>query len=344
MPGRKLCERHSSNNPARYRPEPIASIDAASKLLVSARKSDRKKGMTMLSELRADEHMLRHALQESDSGVLEIASKALMYHPPELVYHLLTQPSSLAARFYFRYHIARGNHLYAEEAIRSVYSRRSKLPLMVIKSIGLSYLQTLSHSLLGYLNAPLELYDEMQRKDPREVEGVEGTDVAGWSRAGWAAIFSATALTRLDADLDLDEVNRLLEETRQTQATLQGRDLWVRERTQHSLLNCEARLRWILFDKQLQPDCDAVVGLIRDGAIDVLPDLATTLLKRNDQDRMTKIAREFQLVYFVREEFCYWPLMNWLECNEYLPREKFGACRRWDQRQPLSILASPRGR
>ena len=51
MPGRKLCERHCSDNPARWKPKKKSTLEAAKDLLSSDSKTKRLKGMEMLKEL-----------------------------------------------------------------------------------------------------------------------------------------------------------------------------------------------------------------------------------------------------------------------------------------------------
>jgi hypothetical protein len=322
LPGRKLCERHSSHNPSRFRPKPPPSLDSAALLLASDRKARRKTGMEMLCALKATDRILAHALTETDSLILGMASYALEYHPPELIHHLLTQPSAFDARLYLRFHLARNNSLYAEETIRAIFSKRRTLTLEAIQSIGLAYLQSLSDLLHRYLSAPLELYEEARRlKGDKAVAGVEGYDKSGWSRNGWSAIRAATALTRLDAEFDLVEVSRLLQEAERIESDLPRGDLWAKERVAHSVRQTRACLEWILFDKGIRLNPEPVLRLAREpGMTRILPDLATTLLKHGEERLLKQIAREFAIRDLIADCFCYWPLMNWLECNGFLPK------------------------
>jgi hypothetical protein len=325
LPGKRVCERHASGNPKRFKPKPIPTIEAAQTLIASGSKAKRKKGMEMLCELHATEQILQHALAERDSGVLEIASEALDPNPPELVRHLLTQPSSWNASLYMRFHVARRNYLHAEETIRDVYSTRRTLTLDVIEGIGRAYLRSLSTTLNRRLSVPLELYeDALRAKGEKAVAGVDRTRYGEWSRDACSAIRSVVALTRLDAEFDVREAMRLLDEAERIQHELTRRqDYRVKERAIRDILGTRAYLEWILFDKGVRTTPESVHKLIKEGAIEVLPDLGTTLLKRGDDRFLTRIARELPLQYFIEAEFCFWPLMNWLEVAGVLPKGEY---------------------
>jgi hypothetical protein len=328
MPGRVLCERHGSDNPARFRPRAKPTIDGAAALLASTSKAKRKRGMEMLCELHARELILQHALQERDAAVLGVVAQELDHHPPELVRHLLTQPSAYDANLYMRFHIARGNHLYVEETIRAVYFERRTLTLDAIEAIGRAYLRSLSDLLHKYLSGTLDLYEDALRfQGPKAVAGVEGVAKNGWSRKGWAAVLSAISLARLDAEFDLREIERLLAAAERIQSELPRREFWadeVRGRIHRTILGTQAHLEWILFEKGLRPTAEKVIGLVRRGTIEILPDLATTLLKRKEEDSLRELVREFSTTFFVAADFCFWPLMNWLESSGFLGRNEFG--------------------
>ncbi len=279
----------------------------------------------MLCELRATELILQRALTETDSSILEIASEALEPNPPELVNHLLTQPSVMDASLYMRFHIARRNYLFAEETIREVYSKRRTLTLDVIEGIGGAYLRSLCTVLNRRLSVPLELYeDALRSKGRKAVAGVEGGLESGWARDGWNAILSTIALTRLDAEFDIREIMRLLDEAERVERELKSRqDFRVNERADRKILGTRAYLEWILFDKGVRVTPDPVHKLIKQGAIEVLPDLANTLLKRGDDRFLPRLAREFTTVYFIADEFCFWPLMNWLHRTGFLSKGEY---------------------
>jgi hypothetical protein len=326
MPGKRVCERHASGNPSRFKPKPTPTIEAAQILLAADSKAKRKQGMEMLCELHAAELILRHALVESDSTILEIAAEAIDANPHELVRHLLTQPSAMYASFYMRFHIARRNYLFAEETIREVYSKRRTLTLDVIEGIGGAYLRSLAPALNRRLSVRLELYeDALRSKGPKAVAGLDSGHKAGWARDGWNVILSTISLTRLDAEFDIHETQQLLDEAERVQRELKSRqDFRVKERADRSILGTRAYLEWILFDKGVRVTPDQVHKLIKQGAIEVLPDLGTTLLKRGDDRFLTRLAREFPLVHFIEGEFCFWPLMNWLQCAGFLAKGEFG--------------------
>ena len=320
MPGRRLCERHCSSNPSRFKPKELPSADRAKVLLSSESKAKRKKGMEMLCELNVPELIVEYALREKDSDILSVVSEELEFHPPELIRHLLTQPSSYFATLHMRFTVARGNFLYAEDVVHSVYAARRSLTLDVIEGIGLAYLRSLGDLLQKYIRVPLELYqDALRSKGPKAVAGVEGIDANGWSRDGWAAVRAIVALARTDSHCDLGHVQERLEDTIRI-----GRGVLPKNRIARSILGTRAQLEWALFDKGGPSTFDNVVGLVRQGAIEILPDLASTLLKQQRNDMLESLVREYPKVFFVAQEFVYWPLMNWLELNGILADEEYG--------------------
>ena len=156
-------------------------------------------------------------------------------------------------------------------------------------------------------------------KGPKAVAGCDSGHKAGWVRDGWNAILSTIALTRLDAEFDIHETMRLLDEAERVQLELNSRqDYRVKERADRSILGTKANLEWVLFDKGACATPETVHKLIKEGAIEVLPDFASTLLKRGDDQFLMRLAREFTTVYFIADEFCFWPLMNWLHCTGFL--------------------------
>jgi hypothetical protein len=249
--------------------------------------------MEMLCELRAHELIVEYALKERDSTILGVASEGLDYHPPDLVRHFLTQPSSMFASLHMRFTVARGNFLYADDAIRSVYATRRSHTLDVIDGIGLAYIRSLSNVLEKYIRVPLNPY-----------EGATRTGANGWSRA----VHAVVALARMDAHSDTAHA-----EDRLADAIREG-----------SVLDTRSKLEWALYDKGGPSTIDDILGFVKQGAIGILPDLASTLLKRQEYDRLGSLVHEYPKVFFVTQEFCYWPLMNWIEVKGILAQKEFG--------------------
>jgi hypothetical protein len=319
MPGRKLCERHCSNNPARWKPKQRPTVAAATELLSSTSKTKRLKGMEMLKELRNEQLILEYALKESDSSVLGVASHAIDFHPPELVRHLLTQPSSLYANWYMLFHVGRGNYLESEAIIRSILEKRRTLTFEAIEGIGFGYLRSLASLLTKYLKAPLELaIDAKRTRGDKAVSGLSSQDANAWSRDGWSAIRSAEALTRLDAELDVAQVQRLQAEAIAIHQSLEFRtDLYVFERTERAVRSTLAQLEWILFDRGHSSfECASRYADSR--ITEVLPDLGCTLLKQGRTDELKMLLQKHDPVYFREAGFCYWPLNDWLEHEGFL--------------------------
>jgi hypothetical protein len=319
MPGRKLCERHCSNNPARWKPKQKPTIAAAKELLSSSSKTKRLKGMEMLNELHEERLILECALKESEAKVLSVASHAIDFHPPELVGHLLTQPSSLYAYWYMLYGIGRGNFLESEEVIRGVFEERRTLTFEVLEGIGLAYLRSLSSLLTRYLKASLELaIDAKRTRGNKAVAGLDSQDANAWSRDGWAAIRSAVALTRLDAEFQVAQVQRLQTEAIVIHQSLKFRtDLYVFERTERAVRSTFARLEWILFDRGLS-SFECASRYADSGITEVLPDFGCTLLKQGRTDELKMLLQKHDAVHFREPGFCYWPLNDWLEHEGFL--------------------------
>ena len=269
------------------------ALERAKALLSSDSKAKRKRGMEMLCELHANDLIVEYAMKERDSTILGIASEGLDYHAPELIHHFLTQPSSYFASLHMRFTVARGNFLYAEDTIRSVYAARRSLKLDVIDGIGFAYLRSLSDVLEKYIGVPLNPY-----------ENTRGNGANGWSRA----VHAIVALARMDAHSENAHA-----EDRLADAIREG-----------SVLDTRSKLEWALYDKGGPPTIDDILSWVKRGAIGILPDLASTLLKRQDYDRLGLLVHEYPKVFFVSQEFCYWPLMNWLEANGILAHREFG--------------------
>ena len=340
MPGRKLCERHCSDNPARWKPKKKPTAAAAIELLASSSKAKRLKGMEMLKELRNEQLLLEYALQETDSQVLGVASHAIEFHPPELVRHLLTQPSSLYANRYMLLGVGRGNFLESEEVIRSVFEGRRTLTFEVVEGIGFAYLRSLAGLLTRYLKARLELAIDVKRtRGDKAVAGLSSQDAYAWSREGWTAIRSAAALTRLDAEFDVTQLQRLRGEAIAIHHSLNSRnDLYVAERTERAARSTLAQLEWIMLDRGGSSSLESVSRYVDSGTIEVLPDLGCTLLKQSKTSELRMLVQKHATVFFTAPEFCYWPLNDWLEKEGFIQHHHAGAegqafCHYWRARE-----------
>lgn len=332
MPNRLLCERHCSDNPSRWKPREPATVERAKALLASSSQARRKQGMQMLRDLKEEAMIVEFALKERSSEVLSVASEAIDRPPPELVRHFLTQPSSDDATLYMRFHVALDNFLYAEDDIYNVYRTKRNLNLDVIEGIGLAQLRSLGQLLHRYADVPLELYhDALRHRGWKAVAGVDDFHQS-WSRAGWAAIKSAVALARLGAIHDHDVIARLLEDAERLQRQWATRDD-IRDTTQaageREMCSTKAQLTWCLFDAGDQSKFGIVMDYVelREGATDVLRDLATSLLKRGEIQELRKLAQHYPHVFFVgvQVEFCYWPLVNWCDMSGAFPPGEFSS-------------------
>jgi hypothetical protein len=239
-----------------------------------------------------------------------------------------------------------GNYVHAGDAIAALYERRKdRLQPDVIEAAGLAGLKPMAPYLTGYLRSPLVSYADAVRVHGKRAEagvrilaGSDGTDE--WSRASLCAIEAAVALRRLGADVERAEVERMLGEI----------DAALDPAHNHPARYCAGRtramLRWVGFDAGWESDPEAILRPGGDRPPACLPDLLTTLLKRGESAACERIAREAAEVYrWGQGEFCYWPLVNFLETrglltfdpltgHPYRHLEAFAWARRWNVPPP----------
>ena len=327
MPGGILCESHSHCDPP-HALKVVPDIEKAMTLLSSEATNDRMLGVEMLCDLHADDLIVAHAMKESDQLILDYALKELTPHPIEFIRHLLMQPSQHDAWSYMKFHVARGNFLYAEETIRESYGTRPGWLWIssAISPIGEAYLRSFAPLLRTFLSAPLETY----------LIGQDGTKAGGYTNAGCCAIASIVSLSQIDCDFDIREAERLLEEARRVHAFMHRKDLSIED---------FGFLEWVLFHRGARTNLEMVVDLIRKGAAQVMAELATTLLKRREDNVIRRLIDEFPIHYFLGEAFSNWPLLNWLEANGYFHKGEhesgLGIYRRYWRARELDIDPPP---
>jgi hypothetical protein len=81
-----------------------------------------------------------------------------------------------------------------------------------------------------------------------------------------------------------------------------------------------------LFDQGLRTDLDFLLRVADPSTSGccALPDLALTLLKRGEENLLKRVVEDRPLVFFLAPEFCFWPLINWLETTQLLKADEFG--------------------
>jgi hypothetical protein len=283
--------------------------------------------MEILAELGERQLLLEYALRETVPGVVEVAVEALFPEPAELLVHTLRLGRGINAHLRIRYHVTASNYLSAGNEIAALYAtRQRRLHPDVIEAAGLAYLKAMAPYFSRYLRAPLVNYAAALRDQGRKaVEGIgifvgsDGTDT--WSRASQGAIEAAIALRRMDEEVDRTEVQRMFDEVPAAMDPVYYRSLKTR-----------VRLRWVIFDAGLEADPRPLLQLAGDRALEVAPDLLTTLLKRQQYRECERIAREVADVYHYREGFCFWPLVNFLESRGLVDVASLS----WHPTQPLA--------
>jgi hypothetical protein len=264
--------------------------------------------MEILAELGQRQLLLEYALRETVLGVVEVAAETLFPEPTELLIHTLRLSRGINAHLKIRYHVIASNYLYAGSEIAALYARRQRrLHPDVIEAAGLAYLKPMGVYLPRYLGTRLVNYaDALQHQGRKAVEGIgvfvgsDGTDT--WSRASQCAIEAAIALRRMDEEVDRTEVQRMLGEV--------GAAM---DPAHYCSLKTRVMLRWVVFDAGLEGDPGSVLQLAGDRALEVIPDLLTTLLKRQEYRDCERIACAVPEVYRFQQGFCFWPLVNYLE-------------------------------
>src|SRR5215469_6646420 len=265
---------------------PQRTISRARELLASPRPSSRQKGMEILAELGQRQLLLEYALRETVPGVADFAAETLFPEPVELLVHTLRLGRGHTAHLTIRYHVTASNYLYAGSEIAALYAgRKRRLHPDVIEAAGLAYLKPMATYLRGYLGAPMVNYaDALQQQGRKAVEGIglfvgsDGTDT--WSRASQCAVEAAIALRRMDEEVDRAEVQRRFDEVCSAMGPEHYRSLKTR-----------VMLRWVVFDSASEADPRPVFRAAGDRILEVIPDLLTTLLKRQEYRTCERIAR-----------------------------------------------------
>jgi hypothetical protein len=280
----------------------MTKIDAAKKRLESSRWSTRQRGMEELIELGEIAVAMEFALKESVPAVLDSLLEATFPEPTDLLVHVLTMERGPNASLASRYHLPRGNYLYAEDAIvNSHWHKGARMPIPTVEGLGLAYVRSISPVLERMLDARMVNLEEAKRSGAKSggVERfVDQEERHTWSGGSKRAVVAAIALSRMDVVVDSRFIKDLLVETRRAMEDCAERRVTI------------AELTWVLFnlgDVSLDDLLSSIGGPSR-----VLPDVATTLLKRGQCEEVARLVRDFGEVYFVEDEFCFWPLLDYM--------------------------------
>jgi hypothetical protein len=231
--------------------------------------------------------------------------------------------------------MARGNYLYAEDVLHEVFASKKQLSVSTIEAIGFGYLRSSGELLRKYLKGRMinwktarELYGPQAGYGVHPDVSSDGLDY--WCRESESAIQAALALARMDLDLDTSEVERMLTEIPQAM-----NNEWMAK-------GAIGQLKWVLFDKGVTHDLDELLPYF-DSPRWIGADLATTLLKNErieelrrliiqgvtydpegnhtwkpHPDGNAEVILEHIGVTFANGEFCYWPIIDWLEHQKLL--------------------------
>jgi len=312
---------------------PATAADAE-RLIDSERFSTRLRGFQTLQVLGRHDLMMQHALEERDVRVLGFVEKCFSPKPKELIRHLSTVVRGCYSDLWLRFDMARGNYLYAEDALRDVLARKKQLTIPTIEAIGLGYLRSCGEFLHKYLKGRMINWKVAREQcGPRAVYGVHpvgSNDGSGyWCRESEAAIQAALALARLDLDFDVEQVKRMLTEIPDAMP-----DAWMAS-------GAIGQLKWVLFDKCVGREPYELLPFMSSPR-PIGQDLATSLLKGKRFEELRRliiqgvtydaegnhkatcnsgakvqVILEHVGVTFTDAEFCYWPIVDWLE-NEKL--------------------------
>jgi hypothetical protein len=306
------------------------TVAGAEALIESERFSTRIRGFDVLHQIGRHDLMLKHALEERDVRVLGFVQKCFSPKPKELVRHLSTVVRGFYSDSWLRFEMARGNYLYAEDALYEVLARKKQLSVSTIEAIGFGYLRSAGELLDKYLNGRMinwkqarELYGPRAGYGVHPLVSSDGSDY--WCRESESAIQAALALARMDLDVDLGQVERMLDEIPEAM------------NDQRMAKGAIAQLKWVLFDKGVTRHLDDLLPYF-DSPRSIGADLATTLLKKKrveelrwliiqgvtygadgnikwkqDADANVEVILEHIGVTFTGAEFCYWPIVDWLE-------------------------------
>lgn len=254
------------------------------------------------------------ALKESVPAVLDPLLEATFPEPTDLLLHALTMTRGPDASLASRYHLPRGNYLYAEEAIVEVYRRKGpRLPILTIEGLGLAYMRGIGPVLERLLRSSMVNLEDAKRSGEKSAGAgrfIDQEERHAWSTNSKRAVVAAVALSRMDIPVDSKRIQELLLETQQAMADCPEKRATI------------AELTWVLFNLDAAP-LDDLLPLLEDG-LRVLPDVATTLLKRRRFGEVSTLVRDFGDVYFVEDGFCFWPLLDHLRHEKLANIERYG--------------------
>jgi hypothetical protein len=308
----------------------LVDLDDIKQSLASRKPSARAKGMEQLIATGNVGLLVAHALTEKDLHLIGYAVDLLYPRPPpELLCHLFSVGRSPTPLRAIEYWLPRNNYLYAEAAILDLYGQRiGNLAASVIRTVGRSYLKSFTASLAKLLGG--SLVNAKTAVDKHGVKALTGGDYSGQRTVkkkpdgslttGWEyldlekslsgesqrIVEAAVALRRLDAPIDMTEIDRLIGEA---ETCTVGAKHW------------SARLEWVRFDVAADGFLDSVMAR---GSWNpaFLPDLALDLLKRDLTSEIQTLAAKFGPFSLYNPSFCYWPLLDHLDRRGILKVEE----------------------
>jgi hypothetical protein len=272
--------------------------------------------------------LVEHALTEKDEGLIGLAVEALYPKPPpELLCHLFAvgkQPTPLRA---VEFWLPRSNYLYAEDAIFRLYGPRTrKLAPGVIRALGRGCQKKFALHLATLLGGSM-----VNAKTAFEAEGVKvltGGDYLGrravkekadgspaviWeyehlernvTADSQRIVEAAVAIRHMGASIDVSEIDRLIHEV---ERRTDGPNQWI------------SKLKWVRFDIAAVGNLETVLA---GEFLPMHPDFGLSLLKQDLLSEIDALAAKFGSFSLYNSAFCYWPLLDYLECRGILKIEE----------------------
>jgi hypothetical protein len=266
--------------------------------------SSRYDAIQMLGYLGQDDRALAVALAETDAPALvEHVLKLFVPAPVELVVHSLTMKHG-QARTTMCYTIAHGNYLHAESEIVGIVGKSpARLPAPVLEAFGCAGLRSTvpvlrKHAKATRLRTYAQAVAEGDGKDKPSNTVATHSPERAWDAPTERAIDALVALRRLDADVDVDHVEHL-------------RGQVYTAMTDHrSVVHLIAwsKLTWVLFDAGVDACFDELMSAA--WRRDVEHDIAATLLKRDDTQRLATYLPSIATGGSSPSIFCHWPVTD----------------------------------
>ena len=244
--------------------------------------ASRYDAIQMLGYLGQDDRALAVALADTDAPALvEHVLKLIVPAPVKLVVHSLTMKHG-QARTTMCYTLVHGNYLHAESDIVGIVGKSpARVPAPILEAFGCAGLRSAApmlrkHAKLTRLRTYAQAVAEGDGKDKPSNTVAAHSPERAWDAPTERAIESLVALRRLDADVDVDHVDNL-------------RGQVYTAMTDHrSVVHLIAwsKLTWVLFDAGVDACYDELMAA--EWRRDVVLDIAATLLKRDDTQRLAQ--------------------------------------------------------